>query len=560
MIKFVILALGNLERLYCREVCKLIDNTLVNGDFDLVDANQVDAAAFRLYYKNTYTNPANKPVVIFPNYTSDGDLQASFLNYPEIPLIFSGFIHNNNWSGLPQAITYSPDRIPSQVLVSGGESGLSDWFTGAALEFTEEAGYMYLDVNNNNAPVSSFAISNVIDMGGGVTKLVSGALGNLGAVGMLIHITGETGWQNNPNGKFTIQSVNLGSGFVTINHTLGTGSHTGTVTGKIHYMSGAISVAAAKISKIMRARNCSGWEARYCARMTSTNPTRDNTHGYGSIDVAAAIAYSGTIIADPFDTLGALGTLAVSVEDGVASFTHPEILNAKSISLYDNNEEILKVTKFAGESFATSHYPINLGLRTYKLKAFRDNQSTNFSNSVTTNITSLTGLPPALLYPQAIWGDLTVWYLHGNTPKSSKIVDAFQTVSNPLNNNKGIVLTEYLLEDGALVKEPNLRASKNDLLYSIKRIYLNDTKYGSVDPFGYDIDLCGMDFSYADMTTNGDYDFTGRILKSTNFQNAILPDIYLDEVGRQLVLSQVLYCDPKTTVWYTGDFIDVEIL
>lgn len=307
MIKIVIYHNSALERAYCKEVCKLTDDTLEDDYFDLVDANTVNMNNFRQYYKDTYTS--NKPVVIFPTYTEQGDLQPSFLDYPEIPLFFSGFVRVFNWSGLPAAITYSPDRIPTRVLVSGGESGLSDWFTGEALEFTEEAGYMYLDTNNNDEPVSSFPISNVIDMGGGVTKLVSGSLASLVSAGMLVHVTGETGWQFNPNGKHTIQSVNSGSGFVTINHTLGTGSHTGTVIGKVHYMSGAISVAAAKISAIMRGRDCSAWEARYCARVTASNPSRDNTHGYGSIDVDEAIAYDDTIPDDEFDTLGDIGNL-----------------------------------------------------------------------------------------------------------------------------------------------------------------------------------------------------------------------------------------------------------
>lgn len=556
MIKIVIYHNGSLERAYCKAVCKLTDNTLVDGDFDLVDANIVDAIAFREYYKITYTNPANKPVVIFPNYTSDGDLQASFRNYPEIPLIFSGFIQNNNWSGLPQGITYSPDRIRSQVLVSGGESGLSDWFTGAALEFTEEAGYMYLDTNNNNAPVSSFAISDVIDMGGGVTKLVSGALGALGAVGMLIHISGETGWQFDPNGRFTIQSVNSGSGFVTINHTLGTGSHTGTVTGKIHYMSGAISVAAAKISAIMRGRNCTPWEARYCARVTASNPSRDNTHGYGVISVSAAIAYDDVIPDDEFDTLGDIGTLAVNVVDGVATFTHDEVLNAREIKLYDNGQVIVTKTVLPGESFSESWNPIKLGLRSYKIKAFRDSQESDYSNTVTTNITSLSGMPPDLLYPESVWADLTVSYLLGGSIKSSKIENAFQTVTNPLSDNKGVIVTEYLLEDGSLIPENRLFASKNDLLYKTKGVYINELRYYVIDPFSPVVDMCGMDFSGADFT---DFDFTGKILRHCTFSGASMPAEYQDEVGRLLVLSQVLYCDPLTVQWYNDQLIGEEI-
>ncbi len=67
-------------------------------------------------------------------------------------------------------------------------------------------------------------------------------------------------------------------------------------------------IIAAKILTIMDARDCTFWEARYCARITAdrNEPNRPantiwhNLNGFGKINVANAIAYNGSIPADPF--------------------------------------------------------------------------------------------------------------------------------------------------------------------------------------------------------------------------------------------------------------------
>ena len=49
-------------------------------------------------------------------------------------------------------------------------------------------------------------------------------------------------------------------------------------------------------------RNCSWWEARYCARKTASQKgIWDKYNGYGLINVADAIAFNGTIPLDPYD-------------------------------------------------------------------------------------------------------------------------------------------------------------------------------------------------------------------------------------------------------------------
>lgn len=67
-------------------------------------------------------------------------------------------------------------------------------------------------------------------------------------------------------------------------------------------------IVAAKLLTIKEARNCSWWEARYCARFTAdrNEPNRPantiwhNLNGFGKINVDNAIAYNGSIPSDPY--------------------------------------------------------------------------------------------------------------------------------------------------------------------------------------------------------------------------------------------------------------------
>jgi hypothetical protein len=58
---------------------------------------------------------------------------------------------------------------------------------------------------------------------------------------------------------------------------------------------------AGKLLKIKHSRGGSWWDARYAARQTASNGgVWDKFNGYGKIDVAAAIAYGGSIPADDY--------------------------------------------------------------------------------------------------------------------------------------------------------------------------------------------------------------------------------------------------------------------
>lgn len=73
------------------------------------------------------------------------------------------------------------------------------------------------------------------------------------------------------------------------------------------YSSYSNGIILGKLLKIKDTLNCSWWEARYRARMTAdrTEPNRETSlwdlrNGYGKINVANAIAYTGEIITDPY--------------------------------------------------------------------------------------------------------------------------------------------------------------------------------------------------------------------------------------------------------------------
>lgn len=559
-VKILICTNNTSEYAYCKAVCKLVDNTLVDADFDRVNSNSLSSGTVAA----AALSPI--PLVLFPYAGIDTNSvkAAMFQNYPNVHC-FVPFQHNygedfSAYPSLPAALALTPNRLFPGVTGSGGKdgAGTSDWNTGAGLMFVEEAPLMTLGV-------TEFTITNITDQGAGVARIYSAALSDLCGPNLKVHISGASGWANNPNGTFSIVSVNTGSDYITITHTLGAGAFGGTPVAKIHYSSGAISVICAKIRKIQVGRgNCSVWEAVYAAQQTGSNAgVFSNNNGYGKIDVAAAIAFAGAIIDDPHDTLGGINTLAVSVDaDGVANFTMDEVENARTFDLYDNGELIHTVDLNLGDAIAYSLYPVKLDLRTYYGQAIRDTQKTSASNEVTTNVTELSSLPTDPLYPEG----LDAYYIVNSVIKHSVIEKIFQNVVNPLRDNEGICTTEYLLTNGDLVNEKRLFCSLGDILSNIKNGYLNNIGYQGVDIYSpYDYDLAGLNFGYCDLSLNGDFDFTDSILANNNFVGTVFPAGYsdagvLNEAGRLLIVSQVAYFKPKTVIIAPGKYLEDEIV
>jgi len=80
---------------------------------------------------------------------------------------------------------------------------------------------------------------------------------------------------------------------------------------------------AGQIMAIMDLRDCDGWEARHCARMT-TGTAYTLKNGYGKINIDSAVAYTGDIPADPYLNNSALGNTypVTSVEEGDTYFRY----------------------------------------------------------------------------------------------------------------------------------------------------------------------------------------------------------------------------------------------
>jgi hypothetical protein len=560
---------------YVRSVCKLVDNTLTDADFDLkyvgtpgfVNDNLSNAID---YYRDNYLSVLPKPILVRPSVLSGSSgrdtLLSAYDSYPDVPVVTS-FQKAGDFSGRPVPLVLDPDRLSPAVLVCGGLAGESDWFSGPGLDFVEPA---YVQYVAGSTLYSNLPITTITNLGGGVARITSAFITFFSAVGYVLHISGVSGFANNINGRREITNRFYDTGtpansYVDVSFDLGAGAFSGPATAQIQFTSGAIAAAAAKLHKIMRARNCSFWEARYCAYMTgSESGVRSDTTGYGSIDESAAIAFDLSVPADPHDTLGPIGTLSMTIEDGVAVFTHPEVLNAKGASFYANDEIIPWIyTKpvnpgviFWNREITYYHAPIKLGPVNYKFKYTRDSQATQFSNTVNTNILELSGKPSDPIYSVG----QSVFYYNGITIVSSEIVEIFQTVVNPNNDNVGIETTEYLLADGASIVESKLGASRLDILsVASGGFYLNALAPLSISPFSFVEDLCGQDFRYTDFTVDGDYDFTDAIVSNTNFDNAILPAAYAGEVGLNLFLSQVAFCNKKTTIWVNGISIEEEL-
>ena len=542
---------------YCKAVCKSAVPQLTDADFD--SRSVVDIFNLGFTSNITYINNRNnsKDIIIIPTSSIQTNMTSIGWNYYprlNIAMPFARAAMVINGASLPETLNLSPNRLPMLISVGGGNSGLNDWYTGAGLEFVEPAGGMYLD---GSTLVQSFAITNITSPGGGLTRIYAAEFGVGSFTGLKwkCHISAVAGFSNNPNGSFNIVGRDLNTGYIEITHDVGTGSWTnGTGITKINYMSGAVSSAAAKIYYIAKQRNCSIFQARKCAQVTgSQDGTRDDTHGFGSIDAADAIAYAGSIGADPYDTMGAVGTLSINVVDGEAAFTHPEITNAKKIRLYRNDVVLSEHNLTYGGSFSTLLSPLKLKAQEYKIKGIRDKQQTAFSNGVSTNIDSLTGMP---LPTKLNEGD-TAYYKRGEQLISSVITEIKVNVTNPNYDNAGVQTNEYKFENGDAIKEnpateTKIFLTKRHYLLWVSGEYLNNFEIPVfTESFEYPLgdDLCGFNFYTTDFTANGDLDFTGKYVIGCNFAGATLPAAVEDKADFKAAVAAY---DPVSTIWTDG--------
>jgi len=151
---------------------------------------------------------------------------------------------------------------------------------------------------------------------------------------------------------------------------------------------------AGQLAKVINTLDCGFWEARYRLRMTaSVNGVWHSTNGYGLPDTAAAIAYSGEIITDPYlpvivpdplplDTsLGQTWNMAVTKNVNTI-LTWPAVANATNYKVYksiDNGVTYTKIYEGAlltySDTLAFCDYPIK-----YKYIANNETEVTEYSS------------------------------------------------------------------------------------------------------------------------------------------------------------------------------------
>lgn len=543
---------------YCKAVCKSAVPQLTDADFDTRAVADIFNLGYSYNLQYVYNRNNNKDIIIVPTSSLSSQIGTNGWNYyPRLNIVMpfarSGLVING--ASLPETLNLSPNRLPMIMSVGGGNSGLSDWYNGAGLEFVEPAVGMYLNGENL---ITSFAITNITSPGGGLTRIYASEFTNdwFHALKWKCHITAVAGFSNNPNGSFNIVGRDATAGYIEITHDVGTGSWTnGTGVVKINYMSGAVSSAGAKIYYIAKQRNCNIFQARKCAQVTgSQSGTRDDTHGFGLINTSAAIAYEGTIGADPYDTMGAVGTLAINIADGEATFTHAEITNAKKIRLYRNDIALSEHNLTYGGSFSYLLSSLKLKLQEYKIKGLRDKQQTALSNGVTTNIDSLTGMP---LPTKLNEGD-TAYYIKGGKLLNSEITEIIVNVTNPNYDNVGAQTNEYRLSNGDIIKENPAVETK---IFFTERHYLWSLLGGGylnnfeipvfTESFEYPLgdDLCGFNFYVTDFVANGELDFSGKYVIGCNFAGATLPAAVEDKADFKAAVAAY---DPVSTIWTDG--------
>jgi len=540
---------------YCKAVCKYFVPELTDADFDPRSLTDIYNTGFDGNIQHVLNRGNNKDIVIIPTTGIQTRINVEGWKwYPNLQIAIPLAKDSLTVTGanLPEEFALTPNRQPMVIVAGGGNAGLCEWYNGVALEFVEPAGGMYL---SGSTLVQSFTITNVTSPGGGVARIFATEFANIGFTGAKwkIHISGVAGFSNNPNGTFNITAINTTSGYIDITHPVGTGSWTSaTGTAIINYLSGSVAAIGAKIYYIAKQRNCSIYEARICARATgSQSGLRDDTHGYGSINTTNAIAYAGTIPQDALDTIGAVGLLAVNLSGGKATFTHPEIVNARSIRLYRDNEILFDKTMNYGQSYSFEHYPVKLKSRAYHIKGYRDKQSTTNSNSVFTNIASLQGLPTEIDFSE---GD-SVWYLRGESLVSStvqKVLDV--SVTNPNYDNQGVQTNLYKLANGDVIKEiqggaKKLFFTRNHLAWEKRnRERINTFAISTIDPFLFsDTDICGFDFTLTDFTALGDFDFTGAYVIGCNLTGATLPTAFANKQDFKAAVARYEHC-----IWTDG--------
>lgn len=554
------------EFYYCKEVCKLADDTLTENDIQKLYENTF-AEVFEWMRKNA--NP-DTDILIVPLSGINTKINDFFQIYPDVnlcmPFSAESFI---GLTSFPSALSLNPNEIPAIIAIGGGKDGSSDWFTGAGLEFVERA-LLYAADQTLEQTTLHATVEAITNLGGGVMKIQT-TLGYINSpLGYKFHLSGVTStFQNNPNGVHSPIEVHQSGdpydptqNWVKVNFNLGTGSYTSGGAIDLEWMSGAASNAAAKIHAIAKGRGCTIQQARRIARLTaSEGGVHSNSTGYGVIDVNAAVAYNGAVPADYYDILGPADTLSVRFDaKGGADFTHPEIENAKQIWFYNGTKIEDKITMNPGQSFLLHKDKVKLYAQNYSVRGYRDGNQTAASTAAATNKMRTAGFPKL----SRIWNTSFNGYRieNGSIKNLGSISKITYKVRNPALETVPRTDIELKLSSGLKRAEKNVFITPTEvcanLLFKYGSGYFNKQQILSIDPYvtGVFDEYVGIDFRGADLTAGGDVSFVGARLAYVNLSDATLPAAVSDLSDFiDTVMNNGGYIDYSSVIWTDGELI-----
>lgn len=566
---------------YQRNLVMWEDPTLTEDDILSLGYNGIPADLFDDIYNNSLDG--NFPIVICP-VGWDARLYARHCVeweklYPNVPVVLPYQKEGQNaysYPTLPVVADVATGRKSPIIIAGAGDvdSSLGTWWKSNAIEFIADGREFIPNPINHMSQHAT-----------GVIK-VGSSQWSFGwyffAVGTPIHITGVTGFANNPSGWYQI-SENIDDTYVLINGlTLGAGALGGTPVASTTFLSDTVGIVGAKLNKIKKLRaeewgSCTWWEARHCARVTGSSGGRsDGEVGYGLIDVDLAVDIdlgSNPADPDPYITLGSVGTLTGTYDANTKkmTFVMPRVDNALYYELIENpntgNEKVIlsqplltptqMYEPVAGqpdnnptwndalEELTFIHKPVTLGTVTYKYRGVRYSEQGTLSNAVTSTIPEL-----VVTKQQRFDVNDSVWVMKQGILSPLRVVAHERVIDNPNNDDVGIVTDYYTLEDGLVYPDSKLGVTKNHLLYKQNGTYLNgELGYeGYVyDPYSVTVeDLCGLNLRGADLSAMilSDFHFDG-----INLTDAILPP---EIVSKSLFRSSVRGYDATTTIYTDG--------
>ena len=201
----------------------------------------------------------------------------------------------------------------------------------------------YLCTFYGENPYNDFPISSLTKKGGDTIEITVNTSANGGfylVPNTMVILSGITGWSSNPAGQYIITKYVGGYNTFQIRHAVGSGTGVGG-NAQINFQSYSTPYIAGQLLYIKSQRGGSWWDTRYAAMMTSTSQGVFSTYnGWGRIQVDSAIRYTGTVIQEPYNTMGKDLSISTTRTGNSLQIEYSPPSYALAIYLYNNSELI----------------------------------------------------------------------------------------------------------------------------------------------------------------------------------------------------------------------------